>query len=59
MVEQDAAPAGVPRKARTRAASELRPAANTGCPPGAWLTADKHGVRNPPQSAADAGRRTP
>ena len=47
MVEQDTAPAGVPRKARTRAASELRPAANTGCPPGAWLTADKHGVLNP------------
>ena len=47
MVEQDAAPAGVPRKARARAASELRPAVNTGCPPGAWLTADKHAVLNP------------
>jgi len=38
MVEQDAAPAGVPRKARTRAAPGLRLAANRSRPPGAWLT---------------------
>jgi len=38
VVEQDAAPAGVLRKARTRAAPGLRLVANTGCPPGAWLT---------------------
>ena len=40
MVEQGAAPAGVLdlRTARTRAAPELRPAATTGCLPGAWLT---------------------
>jgi hypothetical protein len=42
MVEQDAAPAGVPRKARTRAAPGLRLVANTGCPPGAWLTEAAH-----------------
>ena len=33
------APAGVASRPRTRAASGLRPAANTGCLPGAWLTA--------------------
>ena len=38
MVEQDAAPAGVPRKARTRAAPGLRLVANKSRPPGAWLT---------------------
>ena len=38
VVEQGAAPAGVPRKARTRAAPGLRLAANRGRPPGAWLT---------------------
>ena len=42
MVEQDAAPAGVPRKARTRAAPGLRLVANMGCPPGAWLTEAAH-----------------
>jgi len=40
MVEQDAAPAGVPRKARTRAAPGLRLAANRSRPPGAgWRMA--------------------
>ena len=40
MVGQGAAPAGVLdlRTARTRAAPGLRPAATTGCLPGAWLT---------------------
>ena len=37
-VGSDAAPAGVPRKARTRAAPGLRLAANRSRPPGAWLT---------------------
>jgi len=32
------APAPVASKPRTRAASGLRPAANTGCLPGAWLS---------------------
>ena len=43
MVEQGAAPAGVLdlRTARTRAAPGLRPAATTGCLPGAWLTDDR------------------
>jgi len=41
MVEQDAAPAGVLRKARTRAAPGLRLVANRGRPPGA-------GWRRPP-----------
>jgi len=40
-VEQDAAPAGVLRKARTRAAPGLRLVANRGRPPGA-------GWRRPP-----------
>jgi len=40
MVEQDAAPAGVPRKARTRAAPGLRLGANRSRPPGAgWRMA--------------------
>ena len=37
-VGSDAAPAGVPRKACTRAAPGLRLAANRSRPPGAWLT---------------------
>ena len=37
-VGSDAVPAGVPRKARTRAAPGLRLAANRSRPPGAWLT---------------------
>jgi len=42
MVEQDAAPAGVPRKARTRAAPGLRLAANRGRPPGAGWRRPSH-----------------
>ena len=55
MVEQDAAPAGVPRKARTRAAPGLRPAATRGCPPGSWLTAAVHKSDDPRK--ARPGRR--
>ena len=60
MVEQDAAPAGVPRKARTRAAPGLRLAANRSRPPGAWLTeagtlrtATKSAARRSKENAAN------
>ena len=63
MVEQDAAPAGVPRKARTRAAPGLRLAANRGRPPGAWLTeavtlrtATKSAARRRKEDAANKPR---
>ncbi len=56
---QGAAPAGVLdlRTARTRAAPGLRPAATTGCLPGAWLT-DGPRVARSTKSAAGAGRKT-
>ena len=59
MVGQGAAPAGVLdlRTARTRAAPGLRPAATTGCLPGAWLT-DGPRVARSTKSAAGAGRKT-
>ena len=50
-VGPDAAPAGVPRKARTRAAPGLRPAATRGCPPGAGGRRPSTS-RTTPQSAA-------
>ena len=65
------APAPVASKPRTRAASGLRPAANTGCLPGAWLSGAERSpdfrrkrrrarrIRPPPQSAARRRRRTP
>src|SRR6478736_7827463 len=60
MVGQDAAPAGVPRKARTRAAPGLRLAANRSRPPGAWLTeavtlrtATKSAARRSKENAAN------
>ena len=50
---QGAAPAGVlERKARTRAAPGLRPAATKGCLPGAWLTAAGQAAWTAPESAA-------
>src|SRR6476660_2598138 len=60
------APAPVASKPRTRAASGLRPAANTGCLPGAWLSGAERSpdfrrkrrrarrIRPPPQSSPDA-----
>jgi len=57
-VGSDAAPAGVPRKARTRAAPGLRLAANRGRPPGAGWRRPSHCGR-PRKARPGAARKTP